>query len=67
MGGRKNKDLPTLALGASGLRLLSFTALFGYDVFGMPYERYVTILGGLVLASAHIQKYRCCQAERCEH
>ena len=67
VGCRKHKDPVTMALGATGLVTLTITALIGHELFGVLGERIVTTLGGLILASAHIQNYRCCRKENCQH
>ena len=67
IGCRKHKDSITITLGAIGLVLLSFTALFGHGVFGELGERISTSFGGLILAAAHIQNFRCCRADKCNH
>ena len=67
IGCRQHKDLITMTLGVVGLAILIFTAFFGHDLFGMTGERYVTSLGGLVLAGAHIQNYRICRQHDCDH
>ena len=67
VGCRQHKDKTTLVLGSAGLIILSFTALFGHSMFGLLGERLVTSLGGLVLAAAHIQNYRCCRQNDCNH
>ncbi len=67
IGCRKHKDRLTLILGTIGLSVLTFTALFGHDFFGYQGERIVTTLGGLVLALAHIQNFRCCRSVDCQH
>lgn len=67
IGCRQHKDLATLVLGAAGLATLSVTALFGHSLFGLAGERIVTSIGGLILASAHIQNYRACRKSDCEH
>lgn len=67
IGCRQHKDLITIALGVVGLAILIFTALFGHDFFGIAGERYVTSVGGLILAGAHIQNYRICRQHDCDH
>ena len=67
IGCRKHKDRLTLVLGTVGLVVLTFTALFGHDNFGYLGERIVTTIGGLVLALAHIQNFRCCRTVDCQH
>lgn len=67
IGCRRHKDRLTVILGAIGLGVLSVTALVGHDWFGHDGERYVTSLGGLILAAAHIRNYRCCRRAHCDH
>lgn len=67
IGCRKHKDRLTLILGTVGLAILTFTAIFGHDFFGLTGERLVTSLGGVILAAAHIQNYRCCRRDECTH
>ena len=67
IGCRQHKDRTTLILGTIGLGILTATAIFGHDWFGLTGERLVTSLGGLVLAAAHIQNYRCCRDHDCQH
>jgi len=67
IGCRQHKDTLTMILGATGLSILTVTALFGHDLFGYTGERVVTTFGGLILASAHIKNYLCCRADECTH
>ena len=67
VGCRKHKDRTTMILGGIGLVVLSFTAIFGHTLFGFIGERVITTLGGLTLAMAHIQNYRCCRKDHCTH
>tara|TARA_R110002110_G_scaffold104437_2_gene263399 strand:+ start:323 stop:727 length:405 start_codon:yes stop_codon:yes gene_type:complete len=67
IGCRKHKDQLTIALGTIGLLVLALTAFFGHDWFGITGERIVTSMGGLILAGAHIQNYRICRHNDCQH
>ena len=67
IGCREHKDTLTIILGACGLLTLGITAIFGHDLFGITGERLVTSLGGLILAAAHIQNFRVCRNNDCEH
>ena len=67
IGCRQHKDTLTVVLGAIGLGILTVTAFAGHDIFGLTGERLVTSLGGLILAGAHIQNYRCCRRDDCNH
>ena len=67
IGCRQHKDRLTLILGSVGLVILTVTAIFGHDLLGLTGERIVTSIGGLILAAAHIQNYRCCRNDDCAH
>ena len=67
LGCRRHKDMLTIVLGAIGLSILTITALFGHDLFGLFYERVVTSVGGIILAAAHIQNFLCCRKDDCKH
>ncbi len=67
IGCRQHKDRLTLVLGSVGLVILTLTAIFGHDLLGLTGERIVTSIGGLILAAAHIQNYRCCRDDDCAH
>ena len=67
IGCRQHKDKLTLVLGSVGLGILTITAIFGHDLLGLTGERIVTSIGGLILAAAHIQNYRCCRNDDCAH
>jgi hypothetical protein len=67
IGCRQHKDKLTLILGSIGLVILTITAIFGHDLLGLTGERIVTSIGGLILAAAHIQNYRCCRNDDCVH
>jgi hypothetical protein len=67
VGCRRHRDTLTIVLGAIGLTTLAITAFWGHELFGLSGERVVTTIGGLVLASAHIQNFRCCRHVDCQH
>ena len=67
IGCRSHKDKITLVLGALGLSILTITAFFGHQLVGLTGERILPSFGGLILASAHIQNYRCCRRDNCNH
>ena len=62
-----HKDAMTLVLGTLGLSILTTTAFFGHQLFGLTGERVVTSFGGLILAWAHVQNYRRCRRDNCNH
>ena len=62
-----HKDEMTLVLGALGLSILTITAFFGHQLLGLTGERILTSFGGLILACAHVQNYRRCRRDDCNH
>lgn len=67
VGCRRHKDRLTIALGAVGLTILTITAFWGHELFGLTGERIVTTIGGFILAAAHIQNFLCCRRDDCQH
>ncbi|MBD3647244.1 MAG: MerC domain-containing protein, partial [Pseudomonadales bacterium] len=67
IGCRRHKDILTIAMGITGLSVLTATALFGHDWFGLGVERIMTTLGGVILAAGHIRNWLCCRREDCRH
>ena len=66
LGCRKRRNLAIVLTGALGMVILVTVALFGHDWFGAYTEKWVTSLGGLVLAFSHYLNYRTCQNLRCK-
>ena len=58
LGYRHHHDRVLIILGGLGLVVLGVTAVVGHDLFGHTGERWVTSLGGLLLATAHVINYR---------
>lgn len=66
IGCRRHRRLDVLILGGLGLTMLAFAA-YAVHAWDGELERYVTIAGGLVLAFAHIQNFRICRRNDCDH
>ena len=58
LGYRHHHDRSLILVGGLGLMILGVTAVAGHELFGHEGERWVTSLGGLVLATAHVINYR---------
>lgn len=65
LGYRKHKNLSIVATGLVGMSILLVVAVFGHDWFGVNTEKFITSLGGLVLALSHYLNYRACQNITC--
>ena len=64
-GYRNHKILSYLYMGASGLWILIFAVLFGDGVLGELAEKSLTLLGSLIVASAHYKNYKACKELDC--
>ena len=64
-GYRNHKTLSYFYLGTSGLWLLVFAVFFGDGVFGELAEKSLTLLGSIIVASAHYKKYKACKELDC--
>lgn len=65
LGCRKHRNLSIVATGVVGMAILLSVAFFGHELFGLRAEKWITSLGGLVLAYSHYLNYRTCQSIRC--
>lgn len=65
MGCRKHRDLNILITGVIGLSIVVAVTFWGHDIFGESLEKYVTSIGGIVLAYAHYLNYKSCQEISC--
>ena len=66
LGCRHHKDLVVIMLGCIGLMLIGLSAFWVVHAWDETGERVITILGGLVLAFAHVRNHRLCRADDCE-
>ena len=64
-GYRNHKTLSYFYLGTSGLWLLVFAVFFGDGVFGELAEKSLTLLGSIIVASAHYKNYKACKELDC--
>ena len=64
-GYRNHKTLSYFYLGTSGLWILVFAVFFGDGVFGELAEKSLTLLGSIIVASAHYKNYKACKELDC--
>ena len=64
-GYRNHKILSYFYLGTSGLWVLIFAVFFGEGVFGELAEKSLTLLGSIIVASAHYKNYKACKELDC--
>ena len=64
-GYRNHKILSYFYLGTSGLWILIFAVFFGEGVFGELAEKSLTLLGSIIVASAHYKNYKACNELDC--
>ena len=60
-GYKIHKHVITLVTSLLGISILLFSAFFCHDLFGHQYEGLTSILGSLVLISAHIMNHKLCK------
>ena len=65
-GYRNHRILSYFYLGASGLWILIFAVFFGEGVLGEFAEKSLTLLGSIIVASAHYKNYQACKELACE-
>ena len=65
-GYRNHKILSYFYIGTSGLWLLVFAIFFGEGVFGELVEKSLTLLGSIIVASAHYKNYKACKELDCK-
>ena len=64
-GYRNHKILSYFYIGTTGLWLLVFAVFFGEGVFGELVEKSLTLLGSIIVASAHYKNYKACKELDC--
>jgi len=65
LGCKKHKGWRILALGLGGLATLTIAAFAEGLGFGETGETLLTVLGALIVATAHLSNYRACRAHDC--
>jgi hypothetical protein len=65
LGCRRHKERRMLLWGGAGLIVLVVTAALGHDFFGEVLEKSATVLGTILVATAHFINYRCCRTLDC--
>ena len=61
LGCSKHKNKSYLAIAILGLSVLTFSAIWGHQLFGCKNEKYVTLLGSCILSCAHIKNFIHCR------
>ena len=67
LGCRRHRQFRVLALGATGMAVLSVVALFGHDQLGESLEKAATVVGATIIATGHVLNFRRCRAVDCRH
>ena len=65
LGCRRHKERRMLVWGGAGLIVLAATAALGHDFLGEVLEKSATVLGTILVATAHFINYRCCRTLDC--
>mgnify|MGYP001373688266 CR=1 FL=1 len=65
LGCRKHGHRDILLLGIFGLFILSLILLVGEETLGELGEKLSTVVGAVVVASAHFRNFKACQVKKC--
>ncbi len=65
LGCKKHRNVVIVLTGALGMAILLAVALLGHETISPNTEKWVTAMGGIVLAFSHYLNYRTCQSIRC--
>ena len=66
LGCRKHRNFRVWGLGGAGLACLVAAAFFLHDLIGERGEQLMTLLGTVLVASAHWQNYKLCRKQSCQ-
>tara|TARA_B100000963_G_scaffold206896_1_gene180198 strand:- start:105 stop:512 length:408 start_codon:yes stop_codon:yes gene_type:complete len=67
VGCRRHKSAMVIFSGLSGVGILILSALLGHEIMGELSERFSTVAGAAILASAHMQNFSLCRQANCEN
>ena len=66
LGCKKHKSYNIIFYGLIGLGILIVSAIWGHDLFGCKYEKYVTLSGSCIISFAHVKNYLFCRQDNCK-
>ena len=64
-GGKVHKSRKIITIGFTGLLVLVLAVTFGHDIFGQTGEKILTVIGSIIVVTAHIQNHLICQRTDC--
>lgn len=67
LGCRRHGSYRIISWALIGLLTLIFAVVYGHDLFGEMAEKFLTLMGGLCVMTAHFLNFRLCQSCDCEH
>ncbi len=65
-GAKVHKKGKIFAVGTCGLFILVLAVAFGHDILGEIGEKVLTVIGSLLVVTAHIQNHLTCQRTDCD-
>ena len=65
-GGKVHKSRKVFITGISGLLVLVAAVVLGHDILGQIGEKIFTVLGSIIVITAHVQNHLICRATDCE-
>ena len=66
IGYKAHKNLSMFVIGILGLSIMLFALFYGNSVFGETGEKGLTVLGSIIVASAHFRNLKVCKKLDCE-
>ena len=66
IGYKAHKNLSMFVIGILGLSILLFALFYGNSMFGETGEKGLTLLGSIIVASAHFRNLKVCKKLDCE-
>ena len=65
-GGVVHKSRKIIFIGFSGLAILILAVTFGHDILGGMGEKILTVIGSVVVVTAHVRNHLVCQRFKCD-
>lgn len=65
MGCRRHLNFNVMAMGLSGLIILTLAAFFGHDLLGETGEKIASLLGASLIALSHLRNHTLCKRLQC--
>lgn len=65
MGCRRHRNMSVMAMGLSGIAILTLAAFLGHDWLGESGEKIASLLGASLIALGHFRNHKLCRRLQC--